>query len=130
MIQIVALGVVNAKVGSFYSPAVTGNYSVTGIGFRPKAVEFVGHKTDGLNTWFFHSQGFADDAGHQNVSTLAGNYSNLFLGDSKFDRCIYLINTARNIQVMATWVSMDASGFTLNFTYVNPIFAIRWSAVG
>jgi hypothetical protein len=118
------------KVGYFYSPSVTGNYSVIGLGFKPKSVEFIGHKTDGLNTWFFLSQGFADDQGHQNVSTLAGNYSNLFLGDSKFDRCIYIINTARNIQVMATLVSMNNDGFTLNFTYVNPIFAIRWLAIG
>lgn len=116
------------RVGYFICPSVTGNYSVTGLGFKPKVIEFIGHKNDGLHTWFFHSQGFADDQGHQNVSTLAGNFSNLFLGDCKFDRCIYVINTAGNIQVMATLVSMNNDGFTLNFTYVNPIFAVRWMA--
>jgi len=121
---------VKAKVGYFASPSVTGNFSVTGLGFKPKVIEFFGCKNDGMQTWFFLSQGLVDDAGHQNVSTLAGNFSNLWLGDCKFDRCIYLINTARAIQVMATLVSMDVDGFTLNFTNVNPIFVIRWKAIG
>ena len=120
----------SAKVGYFSSPASTGNYSITGLGFKPKVIEFIGHKNDGFQTWFFHSQGFADDAGNQNVSTLTGNYSNLFRGDCKFDGCVYLINTAGAIQVMATLVSMDNDGFTLNFTNVNPIFAIRYKAIG
>jgi len=121
---------IHARVGFFASPNTTGNFSVTGVGFKPKVIEFIGCKNDGLQTWFFHSQGFADDAGNQNVSTLTGNFSNLWLGDCKFDRCIYLINTGRTIQVMGTLVSMDNDGFTLNFTYINPIFAIRWKAIG
>jgi hypothetical protein len=122
--------VIHAKVGHFTSPSATGNLSVTGLGFRPKVIEFVGCKNDGMQTWFFLSSGFADDARNQNVSILAGNFSNLFLGDCKLDRCIYLVNTARNIQVMATLVSMDEDGFTLNFTAVNPAFVIRWKAIG
>jgi hypothetical protein len=121
---------VRAQTGYFASPSSTGNFSITGLGFRPKVIEFVGSKNDGLQTWFFHSQGFADDAGNQNVSTLAGNFSNLWVGDTKFDRCIYLINTGRNVQVMATLVSMDVDGFTLNFTAVNPMFVVRWKAIG
>ena len=118
-----------AKVGYFSSPSSTGNHSITGLGFKPKVIEFIGCKNDGLQTWFFHSSGFADDVGHQNVSTLAGNFSNLWLGDCKFDSCIYLINTGRNIQVKATLVSMDDDGFTLHFTPVNPVFVIRWKAI-
>ena len=118
------------RVGHFASPATVGNFSVIGLGFKPKVIEFVGSKNDGWQTWFFHSHGFADDTGNQNVLTLTGNYSNLFRGDCKFDCCIYLRNTAGNIQVMGSLVSMDDDGFTLNFTNVNSIFVIRWKAIG
>jgi hypothetical protein len=114
------------RCGYFASPSVIGNYSVTGLGFKPKVIHFVGHKNDGMATWFMQSNGFADDQGHQNVSSFCGNYSNAFRGDAKQDRCIYLFNASGAIQVMATLVSMDNDGFTLNFTNVNSIFGIRW----
>lgn len=119
----------NVKIG-FFSPTSTGNYVVTGLGFRPKVVEFIGHKNDGMQPWFMQSHGYADCFGIQNVSSFCGNYSNTFRGDAKQDRCIYVFNASGAIQMMATLVSMDADGFTLNFTNVNSIFAVRWLALG
>lgn len=119
-----------AKVGFFVCPAVTGNFSITGLGFKPKVIEFIGHKNDGMQTWFMQSNGFTDEFLNQNVSSFCGNYSNAFRGDAKQDRCIYLFNASGAIQVNATLVSMDADGFTLNFTNVNTLFGIRWSAIG
>jgi hypothetical protein len=121
---------VNTKIGYFTSPSVVGNYSVTGLGFKPKSIHFVGHKNDGMQTWFMQSNGFTDEFLNQNVSSFCGNYSNAFRGDAKQDRCIYLFNASGAIQVNATLVSMDADGFTLNFTNVNTLFGIRWSAIG
>ena len=116
------------RCGFFVCPSVTGNYSITGLGFKPRVIEFIGHKNDGMQTWFMQSSGFADINGNQNVSSFCGNYSNTFRGDAKQDRCIYLFNASGAIQVMATLVSIDTDGFTLNFTNVNTLFAIRWMA--
>ena len=116
------------RCGFFVCPSVTGNYSITGLGFKPRVIEFIGHKNDGMQTWFMQSSGFADINGNQNVSFFCGNYSNTFRGDAKQDRCIYLFNASGAIQVMATLVSIDTDGFTLNFTNVNTLFAIRWMA--
>ena len=122
-------GPTHGRAGYFVSPAVTGNFSVTGLGFKPKVVHLYGSKSDGLQTWFHSSQGFADDQGNQNVSSFCGNYSNTFRGDMKLDRCVYLFSAAGAVQVMATLVSMDNDGFTLNFTSVNTAFTIRWMAL-
>ena len=119
-----------AKVGHFACPGSVGNFSVTGLGFKPKVIEFIGSKNDGWQTWFFHSDGFADDSGNQSVSLCVGNFSNLFRGDCALDKCVYLRNTAGAYQVVATLVSMDPDGFTLNFTVTNSVFVIRWKAVG
>ena len=120
----------NNKVGYFVCPGVTGNYSVTGLGFKPKCIHFYGSKNDGLQTWFHSSQGFADDSGNQNVSSFVGNYSNTYRGDMKLDHVIYLFSGSGGLQVYATLVSMDADGFTLNFTNTNAAFTIRWQALG
>ncbi|MCZ7404482.1 MAG: hypothetical protein O8C67_06075 [Candidatus Methanoperedens sp.] len=130
MLQKVSLEPPKARSGYFYAPGSSGNYSVTGVGFKPKAIYFYGSKTDGMATWFHSSEGFADDVGHQTVSSFCGNYSNTFKGDMKFDRCIYLFSGSGAIQVMATLLSMNPDGFTLNFANTNSIFAIRWMAIG
>jgi len=122
-------GPTHGRVGWFRNPISVGNYSVIGLGFRPKVIEFFVSKNDGMNTWFCECHGFADDQGNQNVSGWTGNFSNRFLGDMKTDRCIYAFNATPVVQVQATLVSMDADGFTLNFTVAgNTAFSIRWKA--
>ena len=121
------IGISHGKAG-YFIPTVTGIHHVTGLGFKPKVVEFFISKNEGLRTWFCDCHGYADDFGHQNVSAWTGNYSNTFRGDMKVDRCIYAFNAAGAIQVMATLVSMDDDGFTLNFTNVNEIFTVRYKA--
>lgn len=122
---------VNTKVGYFINPTSIGNYSVTGLGFKPKAIEFFISKNDGLRTWFCEGHGFADSFGNQNCSAWTGNYSNTFRGDMKTDKCLYAFNAAGLIQVEATLVSMNDDGFTLNFTVAgNTGFSIRYLAIG
>lgn len=62
--------------------------------------------------------------------TWAGVWSNIFKGDSRVDLCMYTINSSGNSQVTGAFVSMDADGFTVNFTVVNNLFIIRWEAIG
>ncbi len=119
------------KVGYFINPATTGLYSVTGLSFKPKEIEFFISKNDGLQTWFCEGHGFADSFLNQNCSAWTGNYSNTFRGDMKIDRCLYAFNASGVIQVNASLVSVDDDGFTLNFTVAgNTAFSIRWKAIG
>jgi len=118
------------RVGFFVCPSSIGLYSVTGLTFKPIGITFIGHKNDGMQTWFMQSNGFADDSLNQNVSSFCGNYSNTFRGDAKQDRCIYLFNASGALQVNASLISMNVDGLTLNFTNVNTLFAIRWTAIG
>ena len=126
--EVVAV-VPRVQVGVFTCPETVGNYSVTGLGFQPKCVEFWVSKGPGLQTHFCCCQGMADANGNQNCMTWAGVWSNIFKGDSRVDLCMYTINSSGNSQVTAT-VSMDADGFTVNFTAVNSAFIIRWKAIG
>ena len=122
--------VLPVHVGVFTCPATTGNYSVTGLGFRPKSVKFWVSKGPGLQTHFCCCQGMMDATGNQNSMTWAGVWSNIFKGDSRVDLCMYTINSAGTSQVTGAFVSMDADGFTVNFTVVNTAFIIRWEAIG
>ena len=117
------------RTTGYFSSYPIGNYSVTGLGFKPVSVQFFISKNDGMASWFCEGHGYADNAGHQNCSAWTGNYSNTFRGDMKVDRCLYAFNASGAIQVSGTLVSMDTDGFTLNFTNVNSLFTIRWLAI-
>jgi hypothetical protein len=119
-----------AQVGVFTCPATIGNYSVTGLGFKPKSVAFFVSKAPGLQTHFCCCQGVMDQAGNQCSMTWAGVWSNTFKGDSRQDKCIYTINSSGISQVTASYVSMDDDGFTLDFLAVNPVFNVQWLATG
>jgi hypothetical protein len=120
---------IDARIGCFTCPSVTGNYSVTGLGFRPKIVKFWVSKAPGLRTHFTCCQGMMDAVGNQNSMTWAGRWSDM-KGDSRIDLCIYTINSSGNAQVIGSYVSMDSDGFTINFTAVNTLFIVRWEAIG
>lgn len=121
---------VNARIGWFTCPAVAGHYSVTGLGFKPKIVRFWVSKAPGLQTHFCCCQGLMDDQGNQNSMTWAGVFSNIFKGDSRTNLCMYTINSAGVSQVTGSYVSMDDDGFTVDFTAINPLYIVRWEAVG
>lgn len=119
-----------ARIGWFACPTVTGLYQVTDVGFKPKRVTFFVSKQPGLQNHFCCCQGAMDAFGNQHCMTWAGVWSNIFKGDSRRDKCMYTINSSGNSQVTASFVSMDAVGFTLNFENVNSLFDIHWEAIG
>jgi len=122
-------GTVNVRVGFFICPSLVGDYSVTGLGFKPKCVEFFVSKSPGGQTHFCCSTGMADEFGNQNSMTWAGIAVNCYRGDSSVDKAIHTTNV-NAIAVEAGLVSMDSDGFTVNFTVANPVFIIRWKAIG
>ena len=119
------------KVGYFICPdGIDITFSVTGLGFKPKAIHFYGTKLDGVHTWFHSSQGFADAFGNQNVSTFTGNWSKLNRGDTKLNACVYLIDSGGGLQILADLISMNDDGFTLHFTKGQSIFGVMYEAIG
>lgn len=117
----------NAKVGWFLCPDTIGIYQVTGIGFKPKRVAFYVSLAPGTQKYFYCSMGLMDEFGNQNSMTWAGKKRSR--GDSSVNRVIYTTNE-KKIVIEASYVSMDDDGFTVDFLIVDPLFIIRWDAIG
>jgi len=118
---------IKVKIGSFNCPAGTGNYSVTGIGFKPRYVEF-------MTTWVIAllrlGTGWVDYNGNQGATVIASYiaggtaYSSISSG-----KCIWLINQVGIDLLVGIYVSMDNDGFTVNFLTTNSIYKVNWKAV-
>lgn len=117
---------INVKIGSFTCPAATGNYSVTGVGFKPRYVEFFINRSTVGFVDFGH--GWMDYNGNQNIQSFtiaSGVYRNNFLTD----RCLYIVSDSGGILVNASFVSMNSDGFTINFTVTDINLGVAWKAV-
>lgn len=125
-IQVLLANVSASKAGWCACPGSTGNYSVTGLGFKPKCVMFFVSKNPGQSAAFRLCQGVMDHYGNQWSVTWATDGSTQ--SDSKRDMAIYTLNASGVLQVAASYVSMDDDGFTLNFTNVNANYDIHWKA--
>jgi hypothetical protein len=119
---------VSAKVLSWQMNTTTGNQSVTGVGFKPDVVLHA-HAGDGVTvledavppvgqTWAGIGLGAMDAAGGQWASTVLSD-TDLATSDTQrgqlTDACLYTISTVLPApQKRASFVSMDANGFTVN----------------
>lgn len=107
--------------GSFTSAAGTGNQAVTGVGFTPKLVMFYMAISNSGNLDITH--GRMDDAGHQSVEMTA-------VGPSA---AVLTVNTTACVGLTgissASYVSMDADGFTINWASANAQ-TIHYVAIG
>ncbi|WP_415062967.1 hypothetical protein [Bdellovibrio sp.] len=124
---------VQIKMGSYTAPASSGNYSVTGLGFKPTHVRL----------WVQNNR----------TGTMPGVSTNVCIGSmTETSQMTYYAyaNTpaARNlmytdrviacsaadavaITIQASYVSMDADGFTVNYsTSSNNSWTIFWEATG
>lgn len=117
------------KVGAFQCPDVPGIIPISGVGFKPKCVEFHVSKSPGTQLHFCCGVGMMDAYGNQNSMTWAGIAKNCYRGNSSVDKVISTTNV-NTITVEAGYVSMDDDGFTIDFTIVNSVFIIRWKAIG
>jgi len=118
---------IKVKIGSFTCPAATGNYSVTGVGFKPRYVEFMVGKHSTVDV--YAGMGWMDYNGDMRTiswtSAATENASHIIS-----DKCIGIINgTASSWLVSGVYVSMNNDGFTINFVSINTSFTIGWKAV-
>lgn len=130
----------NSKVGSLAIPAATGNQSVAGLGFSPEAILFYavrltadgtnngggGNNNDGVHI------GAVASATKRWALTSADNN----LGSSTFaqrtDACIIMGNAGSNgvLIAQADIVSLDADGFTINWSSVTANIIVNYIALG
>ncbi len=130
---------VKGKVGHFASATATGNQSVTGIGFQPKAVIFwTQYEPDAtIGTWntdIRFSMGFASGsaAGEQRAigyGSDSGASSNT--ARSQISGVVSVINGTPTQLLKATLVSLDSDGFTINWGTVQATaYRIHYMALG
>jgi hypothetical protein len=115
------------KVGSFSVPGSTGNHSVTGLGFKPGLVVITGGWIAITNT-NLASHGAMDGSGNQWAQSNWSDVGNIHGTHRDTAACMLLCIPAGTVVVRAEYVSMDADGFTINFTAVNPSSRVSWVA--
>jgi hypothetical protein len=125
---------VSAKVLEWTTATTTGNQAVTGVGFQPNVVlhAYGTHTFTGALPAAIPGAGFGlgamDADGDQWASTFL-TVDNVGTSDTQrgqqTDGAIYSFNNALAVQKKASWVSMNADGFTVNFTNAASAAAAR-----
>jgi hypothetical protein len=115
------------KVGTFTCATSTGNQAVTGLGFQPKMVLFYWiASTQGLSyaDGMYLAVGAASSSTARWVMSISNSDA---LTDSNCsrsfhsDRCLFQVDASEATLCSADFVSMDADGFTLNWTVANSV---------
>ena len=108
----------------------TGNKSITGVGFKPKYVEFeviFSSSTTSLRT----GKGWMDESGGQGMAATATNGSSVSSTALATARCIGWLSVGAATRVMgASFVSMDNDGFTINVNETASSFDVVYRAFG
>lgn len=121
------------KIGSVSCPSSTGNFSVTGVGFKPKLIKL--RVAAGNGTIIRHNQGAAD-ANNQWVDSIAARVSSPvgMHQQTSTSHCVRGdgVSTGGVLgnEVLGTRVSLDNDGFTLNFTATLSAYTLFWEAYG
>jgi hypothetical protein len=111
----------DAKVGSFAQPGSTGNQAVSGVGFQPKVVIFFGNNrtSDGTHVDAVYHFGVGISSSDRRTvgvaSEDAAGTSAVGIAQTNVE-CIRVVNPAGSMVVEADFVSLDADGFTVNWT--------------
>lgn len=124
-------------VGSFTVPAATGNNAVTGVGFQPKAVIFWGdvRQSDGsfadnINGEMPTFWGVATSSTARGCIVSASDW-NTSHNIALTNVCVSQRNSGGTVSYAADFVSMDADGFTVNFSTANAFaYVINYLAIG
>lgn len=118
----------SAQVGSITCPASTGNQSTTGVGFQPKIVMFWsnGMTADGAGTEVCQSWGAGVSSSSRFGICTAGATA------SRHDngKCIVVDVASGAPKCAADMVSLDADGFTVNWTTVSSGILVNYLALG
>lgn len=115
----------NAKVGQITQPTSTNaSFTTTGLGFQPKIIFFWLNQNT-ANATSSNAQiifGVAvSSADRRCVSDIYDNgvATTSYASGMDNTKCIVVLNSAATVLVAADFVSMDAAGFTLNFSTVD-----------
>ena len=122
-IHFIAFGGVSAKVVQWTPTAGTGNKSVSGVGFQPNVVFHMGDFDNAALPSSIADSAFQlgvmDADGKQWVTSLYSDdalaTSNTFRSQ-RTDACIQEITNAGASLTRASWVSMNADGFTVSYS--------------
>lgn len=111
----------NKKIGTLSTPTVTGNQAITGVGFQPKLVILFGTLFNAVGTNTARMSIGASDG--TNEFTVAehiqhGADPTNALTIKKTGSCLINLGSAGTAVLDGTMVSLDADGFTVNWTTV------------
>lgn len=130
-----AVGSTSVYRGSFTAPTATGNFSVTGVGFTPKAIRFwgVSRADENLGDHATMFEGYTDGTNdvccgvRRHGTTTGGTRQSTALNCIEMQR-----GPDTNDQYKASLVSFDTDGFTLNFGTVfdSSAFIIHYECFG
>lgn len=126
----------SSKTGSFALNTSTGNQSVSGLGFQPKAIIFIGNNltADGGAANAYILLGMAVSSS----SRVAHSFFSIdFLVTSDggksivATKCISMSNASDTVILDADFVTMDADGFTINITTTDGVaYIMNYIALG
>lgn len=120
----------SAKVGTLSCPGSTGNQAITGVGFQPKAVLFWGNKRTSAGTSSSQFQFYVGMATSSSSRACSAISNGAFRTDNLNTKCIFLKNDASTTVLTADLTSMDADGFTLNWSVVSSGVQVNYLALG
>ena len=128
---------VSTAVGGFTLPGATGDFSVTGLGFEPKAIIFFSSCVGTEDTFQIHScQHIGITDGTNDRCGYAASIDNVATADTyrefRNDACINFYSLAsKTLNTRATLSSFDSDGFTLNFsTNISSTVEVYYIAYG
>lgn len=117
------------KVGYFNAPAATGNHSVTGIGFKPRLVEFTISYNALDNDRLLMSNGWMDEFGNQGYSAIYWTSALTRTRSSNGSAFVGYYSPGGTFaqELVGQYVSMDSDGFTVGITSTNTRYHIQWA---
>jgi hypothetical protein len=121
------------SLGFFNMPTVAGNFDVTTVGFKPKAIDVSYGPSDDSDTYMSFGRGFATGPTNRFASYFRATAQGggAYQRRTKFNRIIYIINFDGSVAADADFVSFLANGFRINFS--NPPGSgnsCQWRAYG
>jgi hypothetical protein len=120
------------KVGSGNSPTAAGNQAYTGVGFTPVGatifgMAFAAGTSIGQGDSFWILGGINPDATGRALGYRVGNAINQRSSAGYAAKCIHVLASSTAIRLEGNPTSLDADGFTINFTTVNATaFEFGW----
>lgn len=124
-----------SKVGSFAANTSTGNQSITGLGFLPKVVIFLGNSQTADGTGADASSHFGvgiSSSSRRAIASSTKDASAPFTVESgnRDDGCVFIVN-AGGTGCRADFVSQDSDGFTVNWATAPPsAYIVNYLALG